>query len=195
MGWEMLVAGKVNPSYRWPTSASVGASLPFPFSVPMTSLGYGILYGLFSLLGIFLQRAELRMDSLTKGHGPCVRQHGDLSPTDLKARPQAAWATTQDFCFSLCPHYCSDVMITLYPGTGWQLPIRTLLLSTSMRVELLEKISELLLPHLGKRDSISSLRSYWEDLKNKRGQGLTTVSGMHAFTSVYWASSWKQAQW
>lgn len=54
-----------------------------------------------------------------------------------------------------------------------------------MRVELLEKISELLLPHLGKRDSISTLRSHWEDLKNKRGQGLTTVSGMHAFTSVY----------
>lgn len=87
-GWS-----KVNSSHRWPTSASVGASLPFPSSVPMTSLGYGILYGLFSPLGIFLQRAELRMDSLTKGHGPCVRQHGDLSPTDLKARPQAAWAT------------------------------------------------------------------------------------------------------
>lgn len=48
-------------------------ALPFS-SEPVTRLGYGILYGIFSLLCALLQRTEIRTDSLTKGHVKYVRQ-------------------------------------------------------------------------------------------------------------------------
>lgn len=53
--------------------------LPLP-SVPRTSLGYGTLDGIFSSWCILLQRAEIRTDSLTKGHVKCVRQPREVLP-------------------------------------------------------------------------------------------------------------------
>lgn len=70
------------------------AFLTLPLSSAlMTSLGYGILYGIFSLLCVLLQRAGIRSDSLTKGHAKRVRQHRGGLPPYLKASQELSEQT------------------------------------------------------------------------------------------------------